>query len=114
MFGLFDLVLLENSQMDEGVSGSVGGLSFTFFPNLLGLRGGVRVHGAGADGGCTASEHVVRYASVVRVELGARRSLGGCLGWDCWDGQAVLQRGWGAMGCSEVWAESEERGFPFA
>jgi len=39
------------------------------------------VRGAGADGSCTA---IVRYASVVRVELGARRSLVlglGLLGW---------------------------------
>jgi hypothetical protein len=40
----------------EGISGRVGKLSFA---NLLGWRGGTRVHSASANGSRTASEHIV-------------------------------------------------------
>ena len=65
--------------MDEGISGSVGELSFAFLPNLLGWHRGVRVQDASANGSRTASEHIVCYASMVQVRLGVEKSLGGCL-----------------------------------
>ena len=51
----FSLIcILWNAKMGEGISGSVGELSFALFPNLLGWRGDVRFHDAG---GCTA-DHI--------------------------------------------------------
>jgi len=44
------------SEVDWGVSGSVGELSFAFLLDLLSWRGGVRVCGACAESGWTASE----------------------------------------------------------
>ena len=52
-------VFLGNGKMGEGVSGSIGKLSFAFLPDLLGWRGGIRVHGASANSRRTASEHIV-------------------------------------------------------